>query len=78
MDDAGNAALELGFDGDDEALATDGDEVVLRAAAFAEAAERFAEALFDGAMLSFHGATDAAEFGGGVVVEGAVGFDLAA
>ena len=78
MDDAGDLALELGFDGDDEALAADGDEIVLGAAAFAEAAERFAEALFDGAVLAFHGAADAAELGGGIVVEGAVGFDFAA
>ena len=78
VDDAGDVALELGFDGDDEAVAANGDEVVLGAAAFAEAAEGFAEALFDGAVLAFHGAADAAEFGGGVVVEAAVGFDLAA
>ncbi len=78
VDDAGDAALELGFDGDDEAVAADGDEVVLGAAAFAEAAEGFAEALFDGAVLALHGAADAAELGGGVVVEAAVGFDFAA
>jgi hypothetical protein len=29
-------------------------------------------------MLAFHGATDAAKFGGGVVIEAAVGFNLAA
>ena len=34
--DAADLALELGLDGDDEALAAHGDEVVLRAAAFAE------------------------------------------
>ncbi len=40
--------------------------------------EGLAEALFDGAVLALHGAADAAKFGGGVVVERAVGFDLAA
>jgi len=78
VDDAGDLAFELGFDGDDEAVASYGDEAVLGAAAFAEAAERFAEALFDGAVLAFHGAADAAKFGGGVVGEAAVGFDFAA
>ena len=37
-----------------------------------------AEAGFDGAVLAFHGAADAAELGAGVVGEGAVGLDLAA
>ncbi len=78
VDDAGDLAFELSFDGDDEAVAADGDEVVLGAAPFAEAAQGLAEALFDGAVLAFHGAANAAEFGGGVVVEAAVGFDLAA
>ncbi len=63
VDDAGDFAFELGFDGDDEAVAADGDEIVLSAAAFAEAAQGFAEALFDGAVLALHGAADAAEFG---------------
>ena len=39
MDDAGDSALELRFDGDDEAFSADGDEVVLSTAALAEAAE---------------------------------------
>ena len=78
MDDAGDLAFELGFDGDDEAVAANGDEVILGAAAFGEAAERFAEALFDGAVLALHGATDTAEFVGSVIVEGSVWFDLAA
>ena len=41
VNDAGNLALELGFDGNDEAVAANGDEVVLGAAAFGEAAEGF-------------------------------------
>ena len=63
VNDARNFAFEFGFDWDDEAVATDGDEIVLSAAAFAEAAERFSEALFDGAVLTLHGAADAAELG---------------
>ena len=74
----GTLAFELSFDGDDEAVAANGDEVVLGAAAFAEAAQGLAKALFDGAVLALHGAANAAEFGGGVVVEAAVGFDLPA
>ena len=69
MDDARDAALELRFDGDDEAFSADGDEVVLGAAAFAEAAEGLAETLFDRAVLALHGSADAAEFGRGIVVE---------
>ncbi len=77
MDDAGDLALELRFDGDDEAVATDSDEVVLGAAAFAEVAKGFAQALFDGAMLALHCAADAAKLVRGIVIEGAVGVDLA-
>ncbi len=81
MDDSGDLAFELGFDGDDEAIAADGDEVLgggLSAALFAEVAGGASEGLFDGAVLPLHGAADAAKLRGGVVVEGAVGFDLAA
>lgn len=81
MDDAGDLAFELGLDGDDEALAADGDEVFgggLGAAFFAERACGTAERGFDGSVLVLHGAADAAEFGTGVVGEGAIGFDFAA
>jgi hypothetical protein len=78
VDDAGDFAFELGFDGDDKAIAANGDEVILSAAAFRERAERFAEALFNGAMLAFHCAANAAKFVRGVVVERAIGFDFAA
>jgi hypothetical protein len=78
VDNAGDAALELHFDRDDEAVAANGDEVILCAAAFAEATQRPAEALFDSAVLALHGAADAAQLGGGVVAEAAVGLDLAA
>ena len=78
MNDAGNLPFELGFDGYDEAVAANCDEVILGAAAFGEAAERFAEALFDSAMLALHRAADTAELVRGVVVEPAVRLDLAA
>ncbi len=76
VDDALDAAFPLGFDGDDEALAADGDEVVLGAAAFGKAAQSGAKAFLNGALLALHFAADAAEFRGGVVGEGAVGEDL--
>lgn len=47
-------------------------------ALFAEVAGGSAKAFFDGAVLAFEGAADAAELGAGVVGEGAIGFDLAA
>jgi len=78
MNDAGNLAFELGFDGDDEAVATDGDEVFLRTPTFAKALQGLAEAGFDGAVLAFHGAANASKLRGGVVAQAAVGFDLAA
>jgi len=78
VNDTRDLAFELCFDRDDESVAADGDEVFLSAAALGQFAERLAKALFDGAMLAFHSAADAAEFVGGVIVEAAVGFDLAA
>ena len=76
--DAADFALELGLDGDDEALAAHGDEVALRFPAFAELCERLAEAFLDDAVLPGEGAADACELGAGVVGEGTVGLDLAA
>ena len=78
MDNAGDFAAELGLDGDDEAFAADGDDFVLRRTGLVEGADGAAEARFDGAVLRFHGAADAAEFGAGVVRERAVGVDFAA
>ena len=77
VDDAGDAALELAADGDDEAVAADGDEVFLRGAFAGELAQGGAEGFFDGALLALLLAADAAEFGRGVVGEGAVGLDFA-
>ena len=78
MDDAGDLALELGLDGNDEALAAYGDDVFLGGPVFAQAGGGAAEGGFDGAVLRLHGAADAAELGAGFVGEGAVGFDFAA
>src|SRR5580658_8970606 len=78
VDDAGNPAFELGFDRDDKALAADGNDVFLGRAVLAKRANGSAQAGFDGAMLGFHGAADAVEFGAGVVGQAAVGFDFAA
>src|SRR5581483_7019653 len=75
VQDAAALTLELGFDGDDEALAAHGDEVALCAAAFAELGERFAQALFDDAVLACDGAADVRELWAGVIGERAVGFD---
>ena len=78
MDDAGHLAFELGLDGDDEALAADGDDVFLRRAIFAKGSRRASQAGLDSPVLGFHGAADAAEFGAGVVGDASVGLDLAA
>ena len=77
VDDAGDAALEFAADGNDEAVAANGDEVFLRGAFDGELAQRGAEGLFDDALLAFLLAADAVELGRGVVGEGAVGLDFA-
>ena len=76
VDDARDAALEFRFDGDDEALAANGDKVLLRCSFLAEASQGCAKAVFDVALLALHLAADAAQVGGSVVAEGAIGFDL--
>ncbi len=76
VDDALNTALLLGFDGDDETVATDGDQLVLKRIALREAAEIAAKRVLDAAALLFNFAPDAAESRRGVVVEGAVGREL--
>ena len=81
VNDAGDAALELGFDGDDETLAADGDEVLVRGLGgtlFAQGTGGAAEGGLDGAVLLFHGPADAAKLGAGVVRERAIGLDFAA
>ncbi len=76
VDDALDAALLLGFDGDDEAVAADGDQLVLQGVAFGEAAEIAAQRVLDGAALLFDLAADGGQGGRGVVVEGSVGRKL--
>ena len=76
VDDALDAALLLGFDGDDEAVATDGDQLVLQGVAVGEAAEIAAQRLLDGAALAFDFAADGGQGGRGVIVERAVGREL--
>ena len=78
VDHALHAAFLLDFDGDDEALAADGDQFVLHRAAFGEAAKISAERFLDGAALLFDFAADAGEFGRGFVFERAVGLNLVA
>jgi hypothetical protein len=63
VDDAGDAALELGADGDDEAVAADGDEVFLGCAVGGELAQGGAEGFFNDALLALLLAADAVQFG---------------
>ena len=72
---AGDAALEFAANGDDEAVAANGDEVFLRGAVAGELAECGAEALFNLTLLPFLLTTNAAEFRRGVVGECAVGLN---
>src|ERR1700723_974428 len=78
VDDSLYAAFLLDLDGDDEAFAADGDELVLHGAAFGEAPQISAEGFLDGAALFFDFAADADEFGRSVIFEGTVGLDLVA
>ena len=75
VDDARDAALQLRADGDDEALAADGDEVFLGRAFLGELAQRGAQAFFDDALLALLVASDAAQLGRGVVGQGAIGLN---
>jgi hypothetical protein len=75
VDYAGDAALELGADGNDEAVAADGDEVLLGCAIAGKLAQGGSERLFNLALLALLLATDAVEFRRRVVGEGAVGLD---
>ncbi len=63
VDDAGDAALELAADGNDEAIAANGDEVFLRGAFDGELAQGGAQGFFDGALLALLLAADAVELG---------------
>ena len=63
MHHAGDAALVLGLDGDDEALAADGDEFLLGGAAFRQPAHLGAQRFLDDALLFFNLAAQARQFG---------------
>src|ERR1700732_2949870 len=52
VDDPGNFALLLGLDGDDEAVAADGDEVILSLAVAGEPAQGGAQGLLDDPLLT--------------------------
>src|ERR1700722_2789760 len=74
---AGDAPLEFAAHGNDEAVAANGDEVVLRRAFRAELAERCAWALFDDAPLPVLLAANAAEFRRSIVSQRAIRLNLA-
>src|SRR6266702_3564826 len=76
VNDTLDAALLLGFDGDDETVATDGDQFVLQSIAFGEAAKIATKRVLNATALPLDIATYAAEGGRGVVVEGSVGREL--
>ncbi len=63
VDNAGDAALEFAANGNDEPVATDGDEVFLCGTFAGELAQRGAEGFFDGSLLALLLAADAIEFG---------------
>ena len=73
VNDALYATLDLALDGNDEALATYGDQVVLGAAAFGQTPQCGAQAVFNGALLPFHLAADAPQLGRSIVGERAIG-----
>jgi hypothetical protein len=75
VDYTADTALELAANGDDEAVAADGDQFFLRGPVAGELAEGGAEGFLDDALLALLIAADAVEFGRGVVGEGAVGLD---
>ncbi|HRJ21321.1 MAG TPA: hypothetical protein PLF84_19910, partial [Bryobacteraceae bacterium] len=77
MDDARGFLLGGRDDGDDEAVVADGDELFLEEAVVAVEFKEAVEGFVDGAFLAFEVPADAGEGDGGVVVEGAVGEDLA-
>src|ERR1035441_5339119 len=76
--DSLDAAFLLDFHRDHETLATDGDQFVLHGAALGEFAQVTAQRLLNLTLLLFNLAAEAAEFGGGAVVERAVGQNLVA
>ena len=72
---AADAPLQLGADGNDEAVAANGDEVFLGCAVLGELAQGGAQAFFDEPLLALLLAADAAQLGRGVVGQRAVGLN---
>ena len=75
MDHAADAPLELAANGNDEAVAANGDEVFLCGAFGGEFAQGGTQAFFDDALLALLLAANAAQLGLGVVSQRAVGLN---
>ena len=67
MNDTTDAPLQFRADGNHEAVAADGDEVILGCAVAGELAQRGAQAFFDEALLPLLIAANAAQLRRGIV-----------
>ena len=76
MDNALHAAFLLDLYGDDEALAADGDQFILRCAAFGELAQISAQRFLNAAALLFDVAANAGELRRGAIFERAIGLNF--
>ena len=76
MNHARNSPLELSLDRNDEALAADGDELILRTASFGEGPKRLSQALLDRAMLPLHCPPNPPKLRAGIVREASIRLDL--
>ena len=72
------AAFLFNFHWNHETLTTDGNEFILKSAAFGELAQVAAQRFLDQALLLFDFAADAAQFRRCTVVEGAIGKNFVA
>ena len=72
VDNTMDATFLLGLDGNDEAVASDGDQLVLQRVAFREAAQIAAQRVLDGAALLFDLPANGGQGGRGVVIESSV------
>ena len=75
VDYARDAALQLRADGNDEAVAANGDQLVLGCAVAGELAQGGSQTFFDLALLALLIAANAGQLGRGIVGERAVGLD---
>lgn len=76
MHDAGDTTLEFAAHWDDEAVAADGDEFVLRSAVRGEFAQGGAQRLFNHPLLALLFAADAGQLRRRIIGQGAVRLDL--